>query len=420
MRCSKIRFAALSSLMVACGAGSSAGPGLAGPETTIHMTADAAPALVVFRDAADGTWRPATRTSATTFDAVVRGTYMITAVCDLGTGGGLKGIWQTYQIGRSLEDPPEIPLGCAGFTAPPVRKLTGTMMQVGRVSAGGASQLSQTPSWSFQLPAYDGPYELYAMTPDRIVVRRGVVAGDTLVTPAIDLTTEGAALEDVSFTVTNLEPGDRAEVSVGIETDETSGIAEYFRGDITDAKIAPDSVLVAPDLQTVLIRAIDTQPDTTEYYRGLRRSFHVGGDTSYTLPDRIGAPRWSLDNENLSVTWSSAPDGFPASLDAGGATRDPNRDAYYAVDLSPRYLAETGVTGAATDLDIPGFQPAWRLDFTKQYSRDIGFFTPVDPGGYAESFLFETVNQGNSAGLGAGTAPRTRPTRSSTARRRGP
>ena len=86
------------------------------------------------------------------------------------------------------------------------------------------------------------------------------------------------------------------------------------------------------------------------YYRGLRRPFHVGGDTSYPLPDRIGAPQWSVDNDNLSVTWSSAPDGFPAYLDAEGATQDPNKDALYSVVLSPGYLAETGATGAAFDL----------------------------------------------------------------------
>jgi hypothetical protein len=41
------------------------------------------------------------------------------------------------------------------------------------------------------------------------------------------------------------------------------------------------------------------------------------------------------------------------------------------VEISRRFVAATGATTAALDTDIPGYKPAWRIDYTMSYDRTL-------------------------------------------------
>jgi hypothetical protein len=44
---------------------------------------------------------------------------------------------------------------------------------------------------------------------------------------------------------------------------------------------------------------------------------------------------------------------------------------FHDLDVSAAYLAATGMTSMRLDVDIPGFDPAWRIDFALEHFRQF-------------------------------------------------
>lgn len=332
-----------------------------GPAVSITISTVAPPALVAYRDGLAGAWRAAAQTSATAFEAEVRGPYVVTVVCaDPATGGAL-----TAQLARTPDDERALEWACAA--AAPVRSaVTGGMAQAGRVQIDDAVQTSATDGWGFTLRARDGTYDLLARTADRVALRRGIaVSGAIAVSPPLDLAQEGAPLVDVAFTATNAAPTETLTASVHLDRTAPGSPLSVYLGPPAMAKVAPDALLLPSDAQSVSVQATSGPA-----LRALRRPFRVGGDTAYTLPPALGGVQWEATSGALAVSWTAAPDFDHLSLSAGGSS-DGTRRQSILLDMSARFVADTGSARAALDTDIPGYQPEWRVDLARGHSRQL-------------------------------------------------
>lgn len=357
---------------------------------TVAITTDITPPLVAFRDGLDGPWQLATQASPTRFEAKVTGPYFFAVVCEQMFGDILL-----VQAGRTPDDEREENIKC-DFRPAAGHFVTGRMAQAGRVQIGNEIASSNLPDWVFAVSVAAGTYDLMARTDDRILLRRGVaVAGDVALTPTLDVFQGGAALAPAAFTATNATAFET--VAASVQLDQAPGMLPFsvYRGPIATAMVAPSSALAATDVQTVSIQA------TAGYgLRALRRPFRIGGDTAYTLPDLIGGVVWEVADSSISVSWTSVPELDLLSASVGGMQPGSTRFHNLGLDLSPRFLAETGVTRATIDLALPGFKPEWKVDFGRQYSRDLLVQRTTD-GAIATSSVTEQVNPSGVRSSGA-------------------
>src|SRR5262249_30095279 len=59
------------------------------------------------------------------------------------------------------------------------------------------------------------------------------------------------------------------------------------------------------------------------------------------------------------------------TIQTSGTSTDGVKTAMYEMHITQRYFSKTSLARPLFDTDIPGFMPAWKIDFTKAYSRDI-------------------------------------------------
>jgi hypothetical protein len=352
-----------SSLLVACDDGGGGMTPDAGP-TTIQLTAGGATALVAFRDGVGAAWQPATMKSPTSYEIQVHGPYVVAVACDY------NGVSDVSQIGRTLDESHDLGTRCPRSSGS--RKVTGHMAQAGQMVFGKHFERSTDPDWEFQFFVDDGAYDLLAMTADRIAVQRKVaVNGDLVVSPTVDVTQQGMALANVAFSAANAAAGEALRASVRLGTAD-SAQAEIYGGPIATAKVAPEAVLAATDSQTVSLQATKVTASTTTG-RAMRRPFRVGGDLSYTLPAPISAPQWAVESSQLVVTWTSRPDADYLIAFASGTSADGQLFTSNSLDLSAAFLAATKLTRATFATDVPGYKPAWLVDLTHAYTRELDF-----------------------------------------------
>jgi hypothetical protein len=352
---------------------------------TIHITSEFPPALVVFREGLRGRWRPARQITATTFEAKVRGPYIVTVVCAEHPIFVDSNETLTWQVARTLEDSHDLSF-CDVF---PTHTATGHMVQPGFVQMGDNASRSMAPDWDFSIPVPTGSLDLIATSADAIAVRRDIpVNGDVAVTPDVDLAQEGTALANVAFSAPDATPDETTRVSVGLFTQTTKSFpARVFLGPLDAAKVAPDEALLASDTQSVSVRA-----STATTLRALRRPFRVGGNTVYTLPPPLGRVTWNIVDGEISLHWTTLPRFTVFSEFIGGSALFPLTPPSYLTDLSPRFIAATRIHQFKIDTAIPGFQPEWRVDFTDFYSRDLSVQDLPEPGVVITSSVNELID----------------------------
>lgn len=345
-------------LLVACSGGDD--PAGATSPTKIRVaTTVLPPELVVFREGVTGSWQPATRITATTFELVVQHPYEIGVVCRESSNDV-----RLWQIARTPHDAPDVSVRCGSLDD---RQLvTGHMVQAGQLTLGDGATISQRPEWDFFFDAEPGTYDLVARTDAQIAIRRGIVVGnaDVALAPVVDLTRDATAFATVAFSAGNAAP-DEALSAVAYLQNPTLVLAADLPVSPLDAvKLAPDSVLTPIDTQTVEVRA-----RRGAMVRSLRRPFRVGGDTTYTLPAAIGNLQWALDaTQQLSVSWSSMPELDELSIVAFSGPSSGVRPLYQ-LWASADFLAATGIQQIGFDTDLPGYRDAWKIDFARGYQR---------------------------------------------------
>lgn len=361
----------LTARLVTCdGGGSLPPPDGAPPDTappagaTIHLTALTPPGLVLFRDGVTADWQPATMITPTTFEAMVTGPYVVAVGCDEDFGSVSR------QFARTPDDSHDLDLLCGAAVG--TSKVTGTMAQPGQIAFGPFGEsFGGTMPWSFEFDVSDGDYALFAATDDQIAVRRHVaVHGDTVITPDVDVAAEGVALAPTAFTAPNATATETLSASVlAGPSDPTTDSIELYQGNIATAKVAPQSVLTTDDLQTVSIEATDQ-----DMHRALQRPFGVGDDTAFTLPDRLGAVQWAIDNGQLGVSWADTRPGDDLFANtAGFGSDDPHHLRAYTLSATESFLVATKIMRLSFATDLPGYQDRWKIDFQSRYNRRIVF-----------------------------------------------
>jgi hypothetical protein len=354
----------LSNLLAACGDNGTSGPDAPVAPPTITIMSDPAPALVAFRDGLDAPWQPATMKTPTSFTAEVHGPYVVTVVCeDPATGRS-----RTLQVARTPDDANNLALPCdLPAMTPSGYAVTGHMVQAGFVQLGSSSDTSEDADWDFQLSAANGSYDLIATTTERIVVRRAIeVNADLVVTPPVDVAAEGTALVNVALTAPDATPDEALAASVDLATPTNSLPARVYLGPAATAKVARNSALLPTDTQSVAVRATNGTA-----LRELQRPFRVGDDTEYALPQPLGGVQWAIEHGQLSTSWITLPQLDHLDMSASSSAADGTELARHSLDMTPLFLAETGITHIAIDTEIPGYKHEWRIDFAGRYTRDL-------------------------------------------------
>jgi hypothetical protein len=371
---------------------------------TIHITSQFPPAVVVFRELHEGKrgrWQPATQLTPTTFEARVRGPYVVTVVCAERPIFVDFNETLTWQVGRTLDDSHELSF-CD--VLPTEHTVTGHMVQPGFVQIGDNNDRSTVPDWDFSIPVPSGSFDLIATSADAIAIRRGLaIDGDLAVTPAVDLAQEGTGLVGVAFSAPNATADETTQVSVGLLNPTTPFIpARIFLGPLATAKAAPDPALLASDTQSASVRAF-----VGTGFRAQRRPFRVGGDAVYTLPPPLTGVQWTVADGELSMHWATLPEFTVFSEFVGGSALFPLTPPSYLVDLSPQFIAATRIHDFTIDTDIPGFRPEWTVDFTNFYDRDLTVQNLPEPFVVITSEVTEFIDPTQLAPQARAALPRT-------------
>ncbi len=332
----------LASLVLGCG-GSHGTTDAPGDGVTIKVdTQGTTFDLVAYNDA--GAWQMATP-SGSGFDLLVHGPYVLAAVC--GT--------PTYYA-RTPSDPQTIMISCEK-QPPTMFNVTGQMVQAGEVGVGPDVDESADPNWSFTVPVTAGTYNVAALSTDRVEIRRDVaVSGALALTPAFDVATNGVALVATPFTIVNTTPQENHNASVTLRS--THGDMTVFNGPTARVKVLPPDVMTNGEVLSVALSAASATASRT-----LRRDWHPGDSTSFTLPPALDKVQYTASNGNLVAMLPELPAAFDLatlSVRSSGSTLMQFTRAY--VDA---------VHMLTFDQSVPGFQDAWKLDFSKPYTATL-------------------------------------------------
>lgn len=376
--------------------------------TTIHVNSGITPLLIAYRDGFTDAqlkpvaWKTVTPSTMATF--TVLGAYSVAVVCNPDASTVLT--WQTLRtVGDDKTDKmPEITLDTPCQPPPTPSAITGTASGPGFVHVD-ADEKATTANAAFTLNALDGTYDFVASdttAKKALITRDFVVNGPTDAGAAANAST-GAALVQITPSLSNPPPPPDAKDAkkntetvtgqVEVLTKNNSTAAKLFIADFNlDPKAnkdqlitlfaLPDSALTKDDTQNV--RFIGTNPqieDTNiKTTRTVTMPFKMGDDvtkgaTQLTLPGRLATlavvPGWGFDGNRLSVALPSLPALDDMTVATSGTSTDGAKTAVYEMHISASYFSATSLARPLLDTDITGFMPAWKIDFTKVYSREI-------------------------------------------------
>jgi hypothetical protein len=353
----------------ACSSGGTSGASRATQTVTITagLNEQALLALLVFRDGVDGAWQKPRALGDGRYEIEVQGPYAVEYVC---VG---RGPVRTVETARTPDDPPTISVTCSsgGYVDPVTATVHGTMTPAGVVQLGtsirgiGAAG-SDGEYWVMPPP---GTYDLVAqtLTPPRwLAIRRDVTVDGAVTLAPIDVVREGVAMIDLPITVTGVPDGSQFTSGVGVYTPSTvAGLYNIDRG-ATTLPIVPDGALQPTDHQIIFV-AIDTAGGS----RRILRTVVPGGSTVLAVPPEYPVTydvSTAQTTGRLTAHWETlAPyeqvELLAYQLRATGTIG-------HQLDVSASYLAAIGETSAAFDTDLPGYDPAWRIDFQSAWQID--------------------------------------------------
>jgi hypothetical protein len=359
------------SLLLLAACGSSSPTSTDAPTTAVtYRVQGATPKLFVYRDG-DGSWRaPQPASTAGDYTLAVTDAFQAVVVCADSSGFDVMELAQT--AGEVTLQYVYCTRGSTVNVPSPVT-VTGEMAQAGEVDMDSQAT-SSTPNWTFSLEVTPGPHELIAFDDDHLAIRRDQMIAATSSVPAIDVVQQGMPIARVPVTIS------------GVEADETTDLVDtiYLAHDTAIlgspddvARTVPPSALQRDEHQYVLF---DATTETT--FRDAEVSF-TGTQTSFALMPRLSGVTLDPTGGTVAASWGTLPpydsvDIFTAqSLDSTYSSID--------VTLSAGWIAKTGATRASFDAMPPGFDPSWKLDFTKQYEPGFYAYSRVGDIDYSTS-----------------------------------
>jgi hypothetical protein len=171
-----------------------------------------------------------------------------------------------------------------------------------------------------------------------------------------------------------------------------------FSGDPAATKIAPDSLLADPAVQTVTFTGhhntklvhhnlgpdddADDPGNSTlvDKARSLTRPFKAAeaakdSAKTFTLPAGLGDIAWQIqDNQLTTIASSSTADVSTVSV---AGTAGDGKAASYTIRISNKFVSGTKFARPVFDTSIPSYQAAWKVDYSKAYSRTASGFGAV-------------------------------------------
>lgn len=342
--------------MMACGAGGE-------QQVRVTLQTLSPPLLVGFRPESSSSWQMLNPDGKSSFEFSVTGPYRIVVACGNSSGGiGVN------EYARTPADAPTITFFCG----------TARFMVNGTVSAPGLVGLgvqfaTTSAQLGFQLPAAAGTFDLVHLFAggvdqfDRIGIMRDVAITGNTDLGLIDLSRSSQNLVPASFTVTNLAAGET--VAANIQLYAGNSIfpipGSTPPASVGTVPLIPEGLLRATDRQVLDLQAGMSVSGVT-MIRRFRRDTHVGDPATVALPDPLGAVTFTLTGDRLAATASSLPDHDQIFLSRQSDAAGPGVNAHGMV-VSRTFLEASGAATTILDLsDVPGLQPAWRIDPSTQ------------------------------------------------------
>jgi hypothetical protein len=336
--------ASVLALLVACGDGETEPPVDAAPILRLPIQFEVrgeTPHLLAIRDLHDGTWTvlPTNATKMYATEATLR--HQIVMVC------GKAGSFRTQVEMRVRSDDAPF-LFCFNNENPqPTFPITGQMLQAGQVSMSGSDE-STTAPWTFDLMATAGPHDLVAFGDTMALIRPNLQITAATTIPTIDLAQGGVAYVTTTAFVTNREPDETTQTELVVLLE--NGLAEITRSGSALRELDP-VLFGSTGFQFGTIAALT--PTT-------RREASIDG-TGTVMVKLL--PRLSgITFADLGATWTALP---VETAEVGYSVFTATNSV--ALNASGAYLA--GDTALSIELDIPGFDAAWRVPATDRQHR---------------------------------------------------
>jgi len=199
---------------------------------------------------------------------------------------------------------------------------------------------------------------------------------------------EGAPLVAVALSAANADADEALSAGVSLANPATpDSLPSVYAGAPGAAMVAPDAGVPSGDTQFVNVTATGTSTG-----REVSRAFKVGDPTAFTLPPRLGAPQWTLAGDALSVRATELPAFDSVVVAISDEPVAAQSRVAYALTVSQSYATATGLTELTFDRDLPGFKPAWKIDFTQPYRRTLAALTGSFPSLSTSTQVTEVVN----------------------------
>jgi hypothetical protein len=382
----------------------------------VHIKSEKPPLLVAYRDGFDTTANAVPWTVAppplTMVNFTAKTAYSIAVVCQVDANTVLT--WESLRVVKDdtskTVTEPTIETPCK--EAPPARRTaSGTMVQQGFAHLGDADQQSTSPNWNVNLLVNDGKKLDLVATSDladpstnKTLIRRDIMISGNTNLGTIDVAS-GAAQVPVDIALDSPpsddpeESTEKVSATVDVKTQNNSGSAQvsHAKYNLTTQSITlfglPSAALMEDDEQTVTFTGFDQPKDTTiTTTRSFTRPFKVGDDVATGmeatgLPSIISGQNWKMElvcphdmpkcmeamkKPQLTVALPPLPALDTISIETSGTSAtDPTKAAVYQIDITARYFGATALARPVLDTDFSGFLDLWKIDFTKQYSRQI-------------------------------------------------
>lgn len=390
--------ALLSPAVIGCSDSLPPEPVVTPPEpTAVHIKSGATPLLVAFRDGFDTTgkpvpWMMATPSTMVTFMA--HSAYSVAVVCAINANTVLT--WESLRVvADDVTDTvkePTIQTPCNGAGAAR-RTVTGKMVQQGFAHLDDADAQSSSANWDVTLLVPDGTWDLVATSnladpsTNKTLIRRNVAITGNQDLGTIDAST-GSAQTALALALDNppnpAKSSETVSATVDVTTKNNAGPALVSQAtyDLKNKTIKlfglPSAALISGDTQSVTFTGMDHPADTDiTTKRSIMKPFKPGDDIATgkagsALPSKIAVPGWGFDKNRLSVALPALPANDQVTIETSGvSSTDAAKTAEYQIDITSTYFQTTALARPVFDTDLPGFQAAWKIDFTKHYSRQI-------------------------------------------------
>src|SRR5262249_46380816 len=140
--------------------------------------------------------------------------------------------------------------------------------------------------------------------------------------------------------------------------------------------------------------AVDADDGAGHFRAVVRSPYKIGDPTAFAMPAPLGPVQFAVTGNNLAATWSTLPDYDTLELFALAFSADGSQTWFDDREVSHRYIDATSAANTTLDTDIPGYLPAWRIDYAHTASVDRALIAAKASGNDLVFSEFEDLTSG--------------------------